>query len=425
MPFKNLLRRKVRTAVTIFAVAVSMALLISMMSIAEGMMLYVENEVKKSKEDMTITSGGRMQGGHALVEELVGMDEVESASAQLTDVVQISYQKTDEKGRLVNVNTTALGIGVVPKDAFKYIPEDQLKYFPKYGIGGFSITDDPHYSDGYNGTWTGEIIIMGYSNRDSRFYIPNGSVINVSGAQGGKNFQFHVVGHFSTSISGSGAIGSIFGAIMHLSELQEVLGLSKIADSNGTRITDAIDRVSVSLSKEIKQDGALLKAFRKDMQKKYPYYSITTKTDRLESMQEQQTMVRGFYLAIAGTSIIIGLLFVVCVMIMVVFERTNEIGMMRAIGISKRTIFAMILAEALMLVLFGAILGVLPGYFGAIFLSDYLTHQIGIDVEFISFTPDLVARTISAVIGIGTIVSLYPAMLATRVNIIKALKRVR
>jgi len=424
MHLKNLFRRKVRTAITILAVAVSMSLLISMMSIAEGMMNYTENEVKKSKEDMTITSGGRIQEGHKLVDELVDMKEIESASAQLTDVLQISYYKTDEKGKSYYVNTTAIGVGVVPKDAFRYIPEDQLKYFPKYGIGGFSIGDDPHYENNYTGPWTGEIIIMGYADKNSRFYIPNGSVINVSGTQGGKTYQFRVVGHFSTSISG-GAIGSIFGAVMHLSEMQEILGLGVQRNESGIKVIDAIDRVSVSLTKEVKEDMGLLKNFRKDLQKKYPHYSITTKMDRLEAMKERQTMVRGFYLAIASISMVIGLLFVACVMIMVVFERTNEIGMMRAIGISKKTIFVMILVESLLLVVIGAVLGILPGYFGAIYLSDYFTSRVGIDVEFITFSPEVVMRSLSATILIGTFVSLYPAFLATRVNIIKALNRVR
>jgi ABC-type antimicrobial peptide transport system permease subunit len=85
----------------------------------------------------------------------------------------------------------------------------------------------------------------------------------------------------------------------------------------------------------------------------------------------------------------------------------------------------MILLESLLLVVIGAILGILPGYFGAIYLSDYFTSKIGIEVEFISFSIDLVLRTLTATVLIGTFVTLFPAFLATRVNIIKALNRVR
>ena len=71
---KNLVRRKGRTVMTIAAVAISMALLISMLAIAEGIWVDAVGDLEKSKEDILITPGtevgGTLNNGHELTNNL-------------------------------------------------------------------------------------------------------------------------------------------------------------------------------------------------------------------------------------------------------------------------------------------------------------------------------------------------------------------
>ena len=118
----------------------------------------------------------------------------------------------------------------------------------------------------------------------------------------------------------------------------------------------------------------------------------------------------------------ISLLFVASVMIMSVYERTNEIGMMRAIGISRRTIFAGTFGEGLFLVIIGALLGLIPGYFGSVVFGNYMAASIGISESFTAFTPSMIVNALFEVIVLGSIFTIYPSWKAARMNILDALK---
>jgi putative ABC transport system permease protein len=110
---------------------------------------------------------------------------------------------------------------------------------------------------------------------------------------------------------------------------------------------------------------------------------------------------------------------------MAVIERTNEFGMMRAIGISKKTIFTQTLLESLTIVVIGTLIGLIFGYFGSEALGNYISSSLGIQEEFTAFTETLIIRSILLVISIGTLISLYPAWSASRKNIVEALRYIR
>jgi putative ABC transport system permease protein len=112
-------------------------------------------------------------------------------------------------------------------------------------------------------------------------------------------------------------------------------------------------------------------------------------------------------------------------MIMSIFERTNEFGMMRAIGVSKKTLFVQTLLESMVLVVAGAIVGLIFGYFGSNALGDYLRSLTGINREFTAYTPELIMQSLFLVIVFGTLISLYPAWQASRKKVVEALRFIK
>ncbi|UCF08531.1 MAG: ABC transporter permease [Thermoplasmata archaeon] len=418
MILKNAFRRKGRTSMTIVAVAISMALLVSMLSIAEGILYNAEMSIKESKRDIIISGEGThgMVNGHGLVSELKGDENISSASAVLiTDWSELLVLNITDPGKGINENFLAIGVGLVPDDEFPFLGDAEERrfrdIFEVQFNDWFSVGGDPHFENGYTGEWSYEILI------DEHFAGSHNLTKGSELAINNHPVRFHVNGTISTILSGEGIFEGVdIGVIvMHLAELQSLLNLTE---------NDVVTSVSVSLEDEHK-DVEAARAIARDIKVQYPFYSVMTKEDRLDSIHDQLVLARLFYTAIGSVSMIIGLLFVACIMIMSITERTNEFGMMRAIGISKKTIFTQTLMESMAIVVIGALIGLYFGYIGSLAMGRYLRFMSGLNQEFTVFTPSLVANSLLLVVAFGSLISMYPAWQAARKRILEALRFIR
>jgi ABC-type antimicrobial peptide transport system permease subunit len=402
---------------TVAAVAISMALLVSMLSIAEGILYHASMGIQESERDIIISSDVThgISNGHELVESLKADKNISAASAHLiTDNKELLALNVTDPDSGNYTNYFALAVGIVPENEYGFLGKDrELKFRDIIDVkfeDWFGVGDDPHYENDYTGPWTYELIINDAFAEKHKLSI--GSEVGIDG------HRFHITGTFSTAITGEG-ISEIMKdfalVVMHLSELQSLLN-----------ITDGDEISSISLS--LTDDQKDLDSARKiatDLKDQFPFYSVMTKEDRLKSIENQLSLGRLFYTAIGSVSLIIGLLFVACIMIMSIFERTNEFGMMRAIGISKRTIFIQTIFESMVIVMIGAFIGLIFGFFGSQALGDYLKTTSGIEQEFTVFTPQLLVQSLLIIVIFGTIISLYPAWKAARKNILEALRFIR
>jgi ABC-type antimicrobial peptide transport system permease subunit len=443
---KNLVRRKGRTVMTIAAVAISMALLISMLAIAEGIWVDAVSDLEKSKEDILITPGtelgGTLNSGHDLTYNLnADTANVSAAAPFLMDILIANGSSTPESSD----SGMVIALGIIPEYFDEFLDKD--KNLNIYGFevqfkDWFDEEGDPHYANGFTGPYTYEVLVDELLAKN--FGLKKGSKLNLSkgfpsiseltgtgdtsalddGQVNNNNeITFIVKGFFETRFEGGGFYGKYFegNIILHLSELQSLKNLDVINIDNNTIIKDEINGVSVSVTKDVREDNRINEV-ASGIQLEYQYYRVLTKSDQLKMIEEQVSMARVYYTAIGSVAIIIGLLFVACIMIISVYERTQEIGMLRAIGISRRTIFTQILSESILIVILGAIIGIVPGYFGSIALSDYLSESLGVAQEFTAFTTDLIASSFTVILVVGTLVSLYPAWRASHMKIVEALQ---
>ena len=106
---------------------------------------------------------------------------------------------------------------------------------------------------------------------------------------------------------------------------------------------------------------------------------------------------------------------------MSVLERTREIGITRAIGASRSQVRRIVIAEALLLGLFGAALGALAGLAMSYGFTAALGSSFGITLPF-SFP--LLGIVAALVVGLGMtlLVSALPARAAARLDILQALR---
>lgn len=137
--------------------------------------------------------------------------------------------------------------------------------------------------------------------------------------------------------------------------------------------------------------------------------------EQAKKLQEMSNATNQQLIWIAGISLLVGGIGVMNIMLVTVTERTQEIGLKKAIGARKRRILAQFLTEAAVLTSFGGVLGVIFGVIAANVLSQIMGIPTGISVPAM-----LIAVVFSVCIGL--IFGYLPARKAANLNPIDALR---
>jgi len=114
-------------------------------------------------------------------------------------------------------------------------------------------------------------------------------------------------------------------------------------------------------------------------------------------------------------------------MIMAIYERTREIGILKALGSTNGEILRMFMIEAGLIGLLGGIVGVILGWglgiiLNAVIRNYFKSQQVPIDAPFFVVTPELVLAALVFATFVGVVAGLYPAFRAARLNPLAALR---
>ncbi|MFD8736828.1 ABC transporter permease [Streptomyces sp. NPDC059618] len=150
----------------------------------------------------------------------------------------------------------------------------------------------------------------------------------------------------------------------------------------------------------------------------YPQYQVRDQTDYKKALKDQIGQMLNLIYGLLALAIIVAVLGVVNTLALSVVERTREIGLMRAIGLSRRQLRRMIRMESVVIALFGALLGLGLGMgWGA--TAQKLLALEGLNVLEIPW-PTIIAVFVGSAF-VGLFAALIPAFRAGRMNVLNAI----
>jgi ABC-type lipoprotein release transport system permease subunit len=148
----------------------------------------------------------------------------------------------------------------------------------------------------------------------------------------------------------------------------------------------------------------------------FPNAKAQTRQEFIDNQISGLSAVLNILYVLLALSVVVSLFGIVNTLVLTVFERTREIGMLRAIGMTRRQVRRMIRHESVITALIGAAIGIVLG----VVLAALLIAR----VDFIEFSlpiGQLVVFGVAAVI-VGIIAAIFPARRAAKLNPLEALQ---
>jgi putative ABC transport system permease protein len=361
---KNPFRNKTRTALAVVGIAIGIATIVALGIITDGLKSSTEETLKAGGADFTIVE---------------------------TNVSDMFLSEIDESyiNKIKEINGVDDAVGIL----MSIQPLENNPYFVIIGIDPAKLSlSEIKITSGtaFSSEDAKEVIIGKVASQKLNKTV--GDTITL-----GKE-DYKIVGVFET-----GDLQQDGGTYMSLKNVQ------KIEDKTGK-----VTMIYVKIKKD-----ANVEEVTKSIEEKYSK-DITT----IASLEDLQNVDQGLNTidtaswAISLLAIVIGGIGVINTMIMSVYERTREIGVLKAVGWKDRRILSMILGESIVLTLAAGVVGIIMGL-----VAIQVLLVLGMS-GFIQpvYAPDVFLRGLAVALIVGLIGGFYPAYRASRLPPTEALR---
>jgi putative ABC transport system permease protein len=150
----------------------------------------------------------------------------------------------------------------------------------------------------------------------------------------------------------------------------------------------------------------------------YPNVQVQTRAQYEQTQVGLINEIIHLVYVLLALAVLIALIGIVNTIMLSVFERTREIGLLRAVGMRRRQVKTMIRSEAVILAVFGAIIGIIIGTGMGIALVSSLRNQ-GVTNTVVPFSNLVIFLIIAAVLGL--IAASWPARRAAKLDVLAAI----
>ena len=152
--------------------------------------------------------------------------------------------------------------------------------------------------------------------------------------------------------------------------------------------------------------------------KSFPVATVRTNAEYKTFTEDEVNGFLGFLYVMLGMAVVISLFGIVNTLALSVFERTREIGMLRAVGMTRRQLRRVVRYESVITAVIGGVLGIVVGLAFGWILSKGLEEQ---GIVF-SIPYGLLFAVVGAAILAGILAAILPARRAARLNVLEALQ---
>ena len=366
MIFKNLFRRKGRTILTLVGISIGVAAIVALGAVAQGMRAGFTAMTRDSQADLVLTQADSYTALMSSLDETVA-EELQTWS-EVADVDGILF-------------TNALLEDLDYLFIFGHDPEG-------FSIAHFRIIEGQDLAD-VRGT-RGHPLILGRRAAES-LDGKVGDTLHITGS------AFRIVGIYETGDGFEDAA-----AVVPLEDAQAL----------------ALQPHHVSMLYVKLHDPAETDRLQARVERRFPDLAISATSEFADEQQIIEIM-EGMAMGVAGLAVVIGGVGMTNTLFMSVFERTREIGLLRAMGWRRRRVLFLILGESLTLALLGGLVGVGLGV-AAILPLSRSSSWLGMFGT--QFSPELFARAFVTVSVLGLVGGAYPALWASRLLPVEALR---
>ncbi|TCS71155.1 putative ABC transport system permease protein [Sulfuritortus calidifontis] len=386
---RALTAHRLRSFLTLLGIAVGIAAVILLTSIGEGIHRFVLDEFTQFGTNVIGVHPGKTMTHGTPVGVLgtvrpITLEDSE-ALARLPNIVAATPMvqgnaEVEANGRVRR--TTIYGVGPAMARTFKM----------KVAIGSFLPPDDVHNPRTY--------AVLGSKMRQELFgsRSPLGERLRIGGS------RYRIVGVMESK-------GQVLGVDLDDSVFIPAARGLALFNREGLIEVDVSYEAGLSSAHVAEQIKRLMIARhgRED-------FTIITQEDMLRTLSNVLDILTFAVGALGGISLLVGGVGIVTIMTIAVSERTNEVGLLLALGAQRRTVLGLFLGEAILLAAIGGVFGLLLGT-GLAQLLHLAVPALPVHTP---WTFVLAAETLAALIGLTA--GVLPARRAARLDPVEALR---
>lgn len=401
--FSSIFAHKMRSSLTMLGIVIGVAAVLSTIGIGQGASAQITEQIASQGTNLlTISPGATTTGGVRTTGSAstltAGDAEALGDKSLHPDLATIAASYTGN-AQLVNGNVNTSGQVVGTTSAYQTIRNLEV------GTGAFLSEED--------GLELNHVVVLG-SNISQDLY---GPVDPVGQSVRINNEPFTVIGVLAEA-GGMGFSSPDDQAFVPLGVAQ-----GRLFNAPRYRGEYTVSNINIAARDETRIDAAMLQIeqtlrlrhrLQAGAENDFNIFSQASLLDALSSVTGTITLLLG---GIGAVSLVVGGIGIMNIMLVTVTERTKEIGLRKALGAHDSDILFQFLVEALVLTVIGGLvgIGVSFGLAGIVAQIPGSTFRLVIPVSAI-----ILALSVSA--GSGLIFGLYPAMRATRLDPIDALR---
>ncbi len=393
---KALGRNKMRTALTMLGMIIGVSAVITMVALGSGAQTSIEQQIQSAGTNLIIVTAGNWSVGGVRQGQGFATSLTEADAQALRDqipAIQYLAAGVNSRAQLVAGNQN-WATRVQGTD----IDLPLIRAWP-LEVGSFFTAQDV--------STAGKVVVLGSVVRDMLFgpnTDPTGQIIRV------RDQPFKVIGVMASkgqSSMGDDQDDTVF--VPYSTVQKKLLGQTNV--SNIT-VSAASAAQTASVAAQI---GAVLRVRHKIVPPDPDDFMVRTIEEMASVRREATSTMTALLAGIAGVSLLVGGIGIMNIMLVSVTERTREIGVRMALGARGRDVLMQFLVEAVVLSLFGGLIGIGLGFALSGGLTVWLSWPTAV-------SPNAVALAFGFAAATGVFFGFYPARKAASLDPIEALR---